>query len=106
VVCILRWPLVSAVLALLFMLQALDVAPLGRTWPILFIVFGALLIVERTALANANYGSPVYPVGGSVVPPMDEAQAERARAAWATGTEPGSSETHTTDLANTPKGGQ
>ena len=103
VVCILRWPLVSGVLALLFLLQAIDVAPLGRTWPILFIVFGAMLIVERTALANMNYSAPVYPVSGSVVPPMDEAEAERARAAWATAAEPGSTESHTTDLT---KGGQ
>jgi hypothetical protein len=59
--------------------------------------------VERTALANMNYSAPVYPVSGSVVPPMDEAEAERARAAWATAAEPGSTESHTTDLT---KGGQ
>ncbi|QMV19170.1 hypothetical protein GOB94_11170 [Granulicella sp. 5B5] len=103
VMSILRAPVAMAVLALLFLLQALDVASLGRTWPILFIVFGAVLILERTSLANAAYGVPVYPAGGSVVPPMNEADAERTRAAWAASNP---TESQAADLANTPKGGQ
>lgn len=72
-VCILRWPLVLATLAILFALQALDLVSLGRSWPVLFIVFGIMLILERTALANMHYGTPpVYQV-----PPV-----EQTRAAW------------------------
>ena len=106
IVCILRGPVLMAALAVLFLLQALNVASLARTWPVLFIVFGAMLILERTSLATATYGAPVYPVSSSVVPPMQDADAERTRAAWAAAnpaegrtTEP----VQSTDLA---KGGQ
>jgi hypothetical protein len=75
IVCVLRWPLELATLALLFALQALDVVSLGRTWPVLFIVFGVTLILERTALANLHHDAAL---------PYDPLQAEQTRAAWAT----------------------
>jgi hypothetical protein len=78
----LRWPVTLGVLAFLFVLQALDIANLGRTWPVLFIAMGAMLILERAAHANMPYVPPVYPPTG--VPPnaTAEAQAERVRATW------------------------
>ena len=68
VVCILRWPLILVTLALMFALQAMEIVSLGRTWPLLFIVFGVMLILERTALANMSYGATTYPQSTSVVP--------------------------------------
>ncbi len=73
--CILRWPLVLATLALLFALQALEILSLERSWPVIIIVFGVMLIIERTALANMHYGT---------LPAYDVPPAEQTRAAWAT----------------------
>ncbi len=83
-ICGYRWPLILGVLAMLFILQALDVASLGRTWPVLFIAFGAVLILERTSLGTADFGhaytsNPYVPVA-----PAEAEAAERARAAWGT----------------------
>jgi TM2 domain-containing membrane protein YozV len=82
-VCVVRWPLELGTLALLFALQAMDIVSLGRTWPVLFIVFGVTLILERTALANLRYGAPAQFMGGPGVPEETAADAERTRAAWA-----------------------
>ncbi len=92
----LRWPVVLGVLAVLFGLQAMNVASLGRTWPVLLVALGAMLIVERTALSQISYGAPAYPASASVVPPMDEAFGERSRASWATTTDPA----HTLDATH------
>lgn len=99
VVCILRGPVLLAVLAVMFLLQALDVASLARTWPILFIAFGAILMLERSSLAHACVEPPVYPANDPVAAPMQEAEAERTRAAWAAA----NPVAETTDLT---KGGQ
>jgi hypothetical protein len=78
----LRWPVTLGTLAVLFILQAVDVAGLGRTWPVLFIALGAMLILERAAHANTPYVPPVYPPMGVPPSPGAEAQAERVRASW------------------------
>jgi hypothetical protein len=81
-VCTLRWPVMLAVLAVLFILQDAYVLTLGQTWPVLFIAFGALLLLERAAATPAlPYSAPI-----SVVPsetPTSEEAAAQARAAWA-----------------------
>lgn len=62
-ICQLRGPIMLLVLALLFGLQADGVRTLGQTWGVLLIVFGALLIVERT-VGRTTW----YPMGAGVNP--------------------------------------
>lgn len=57
-VCDLRAPVLLLTLALLFALQAGHVFTLGQTWPVMFIVFGGLLLLERTVGRQA-YAPPV-----------------------------------------------
>jgi hypothetical protein len=67
VLCQARGPVMLLVLALLFALQAAGIRTLGQTWGVLLIVFGALLILERTVGRNTWY--PVNtPVGVSPTP--------------------------------------
>jgi hypothetical protein len=47
-VCQIRLPVMLLVAAVLFALQAAGVMTFGQTWPVLFIAFGALLLLERT----------------------------------------------------------
>jgi hypothetical protein len=68
-ICIIRWPVILMTLAILFALHAANLnVTFGLTVSVLLIVFGALLLLERTAGA-----SPVYeaPVSYSVVPGAD-----------------------------------
>lgn len=82
-ICTLRWPVMLAVLAVLFILQDAYVFTLGQTWPVLFIAFGALLLLERAAATpSAPYAAPVSFVP-SADPAADEEAAAQARAAWA-----------------------
>jgi hypothetical protein len=92
-ICGYRWPLILGILALLFVLQGLDIASLGRTWPVLFIAFGAMLILERTPLGHTDLNS-AYPTNiyAPAVPTDAEASEARARAAWSA--PESSSETH------------
>jgi hypothetical protein len=98
-VCGYRWPLILGVFALLFVFQALDIASLGRTWPVLFIAFGAILILERTSLGTTGYGSS-YPTNiyAPITSPEAESAEASARAAWSapepTATHEASTETH------------
>ncbi len=89
-VCIIRWPVVLMVLALLLALHAAYLPiTIGLTTSILLITFGALLLLERMAGAsplppsplapnpyvNASYpGTPIVDVSGAEYP---------ARAVWA-----------------------
>jgi hypothetical protein len=61
--CQIRGPVMLLVLALLFALQAAGIRTLGQTWGVLLIVFGALLILERTLGWNTSYatGGPMPP---------------------------------------------
>jgi TM2 domain-containing membrane protein YozV len=54
-VCWLRMPVVLFTVAVLWMLQEFDVFRFGQTWPVLVIVIGVLLLLERS-------------VGGRIVP--------------------------------------
>jgi TM2 domain-containing membrane protein YozV len=108
-ICGYRWPVILGVLALLFVFQALDIASIGRTWPVLFIAFGAMLILERTSLGTPEFGH-AYPTNIYTPPPTSEAEAsERARAAWSTpvtpaATQEAGTETHST-VDDSTKGG-
>jgi hypothetical protein len=83
--CILRWPVILMVLAVLLALQAADVVPLWKTWSVLLVAIGAVLLLERTA--GAGVATPVAgyvsPVPASAPPTAAEVDAERTRAAWA-----------------------
>jgi hypothetical protein len=103
-VCTLRWPVMLAVLAVLFILQDAYVLTLGQTWPVLFIAFGALLLLERAAPGPAvPYAAPVSFVPADASESEDEAA--RARAAWAAHAPDGP--THNAPAESDPtKGGQ
>jgi hypothetical protein len=65
-VCIIRWPVILMVLAVLLGLHAAYVpVTIGLTASVLLIVLGALLLLERTAGASAAYeapiAAPIYP---------------------------------------------
>ncbi len=61
-VCSLRGPVILFTLGVLTALQAFDVIRFGRTWPVLVIVIGALMLLERS-------------VGVGVVPVVESADA-------------------------------
>jgi hypothetical protein len=67
VLCQIRGPVMLLVLALLFALQAAGIRTLGQTWGVLLIVFGALLIVERTVGRSTWYpvSAPVGPTAAA-----------------------------------------
>jgi len=48
VICALRMPVILFTAGVLMMLQAFDVIRFGRTWPVLVIVVGVLLLLERS----------------------------------------------------------
>jgi hypothetical protein len=70
-VCTLRAPVILLTLAVLFALQAAHVATLGQTWGVLVIVFGAMLLAERTIGSGPAhvYGAGYVPPSGYGVPP-------------------------------------
>ena len=78
-ICIIRWPVILMVLAIMLALHAAYVPiTFGLTVSILLITFGALLLAERAAGSDPVYAAPVSATGySSVVPPPDP-----ARAAW------------------------
>jgi hypothetical protein len=62
-VCMLRGPVMLMTLAVLFALQAAHVWTFGQTWPVLVIIFGAILLLERSV------GRPAYvPPPSSFIP--------------------------------------
>jgi hypothetical protein len=91
-VCIIRWPVILMVLAVMLALHAAYVPiTAGLTASVLLIAFGALLVLERTAGVRPVYAPSVAtypPAAYSVVPPgaasvVDAQAAETpARAAW------------------------
>jgi hypothetical protein len=87
VVCIIRWPVILMVLAVMLSLHAAYVPiTAGFTASVLLIVFGALLLLERTAGISPVSAPPINTY--SVVPPgaanvVDAQTGEApARAAW------------------------
>jgi hypothetical protein len=86
-ICIIRWPVILMVLAIMSGLHAADYpVTFGLTVSVLLIAFGALLVLERTV--GAGPAIPIAAANYSVVPPSDETQPEAGRATWPTaGTE-------------------
>ena len=85
-VCIIRWPIILMVLAVMMALHAAYFAvTTALTCAVLLIVFGALLLLERTAGAGPVYTPPVvaaaYP--GTFSAADVQAEEARSRAAWA-----------------------
>jgi hypothetical protein len=81
-ICIVRWPVILMTLAIMFALHAAYLpVTFGLTVSVLLIVFGALLLLERTAGATPVYAPPV---SYSVVPSSAaaEAEADPSRAAF------------------------
>jgi hypothetical protein len=91
-VCIVRWPVILMVLAVMLALHAAYIpVTTGLTCSVLLIAFGALLLLERTAGASPAdappvpvYASPAATAAYPVAPTAAGVQAEeaRARAAW------------------------
>jgi hypothetical protein len=81
-ICIIRWPVVLMVLAIMLALHAAYVpVTFGLTVSILLIVFGALLLAERAAGSDPLYAPPAPTPGySSVVPPPDPTTPTRV--AW------------------------
>jgi TM2 domain-containing membrane protein YozV len=110
-VCIIRWPVILMVLAVLLGLHAAYVpVTIGLTASVLLIALGALLLLERTAGASPAYEAPIatpmypatpYPGTANVadVPPGETPQ----RAAWAA---PGSDVPTSHPDPDDTKGGQ
>jgi len=63
-VCFLRMPVLLFTVSVLWVLEEFHVARFGQTWPVLVIVLGLLLLLERSV------GSRVIPVVAAV-PPVD-----------------------------------
>jgi len=90
-VCIIRWPIILMVLAILLALHAAYLPiTIGLTTSILLIAFGALLLLERMAGANPLPASPLAAnpyadIPYNSAPIVDVPTAEPpVRAAWAT----------------------
>lgn len=110
-VCILRWPVLLMVLAVMLALHAAYLpVTAGLTASVLLIVFGALLLLERTAGASPAYAptaaSATYPATYPPTASVVDAQAEeaRSRAAWVAPDAPDSNATKSS--ADDTKGGQ
>ncbi|HEY4354510.1 MAG TPA: hypothetical protein VGN16_02100 [Acidobacteriaceae bacterium] len=67
-ICALRWPAILMTLAVLFALQDWRILTLGQTWPVLLIVLGGFLLLERVT-NRPEYG-PAGPVIDETVPPV------------------------------------
>jgi len=61
-VCFLRMPVILFTVSVLWVLEEFHVARFGQTWPVLVIVLGVLLLLERSV------GSRVIPVVAAVTP--------------------------------------
>ncbi len=89
IVCIVRWPVILMVLAVMSALHAAYFAvTFGLTCAILLIVLGALLLIERTVAADPLYCAPVaaaaYPGAAGSPYSSTSSEATQSRAAWDT----------------------
>jgi hypothetical protein len=68
-----RGPLILITLGVLFAIDQAGGLPFYRTWPVLFIVYGVLKLVERLLAPPVppapQYYPPVPPAGGAWPPP-------------------------------------
>jgi len=67
-----RWPVLLAVGAVLFLLQGVHAATLGQTWPVILLALGAVLLGERMGMGTQPYYPPTYAPPASVVPPASQ----------------------------------
>ena len=84
-VCIIRWPVILMVLAIMSALHAAYFAiTFGLVCSVLLIVLGALLLLERTAGASPVYSSPVPSTAYSQTANVTDPQVgeTHSRAAW------------------------
>ena len=67
-----RGPLILITVGILFAVDQAGGVPFYRTWPILFIVFGVLKLVERLLAPPLPPPPPAYypPAGGTWQPPQ------------------------------------
>ena len=70
-VCVLRLPAILFTLALLFFFQAAGWLTLGQSWPLLLIVLGALLLLERTLGRRGPDLNGSAPFAQTVTAPVD-----------------------------------
>ena len=89
IACIIRWPVILMVLAVMSALHAAYFAiTFGLTSAVLLIVLGALLLLERTAGAGPAYSTPLaaaaYPGSAGSAYSSTTAEATHSRAAWDT----------------------
>ena len=83
IICIIRWPLVLMVLAIMLALHAANVAvTFGLTCAVLLILFGGLLLLERTIGVTPTYQAPVTTTGYTSVVPPSEPVDPQPRATW------------------------
>jgi len=73
-----RWPVILAVWAVLFLLQGVHAATVGQTWPIFLLALGAVMLGERLGVGTQPYPQsyPTQTQGAgpvSVVPPVQTA---------------------------------
>jgi hypothetical protein len=74
-----RFALVTATLTVLFSLQAMDIATIGQTWPVILIVLGVVAIADRSLPQPPPYipPAPAYdppaPAPAETVPTNEEA---------------------------------
>jgi TM2 domain-containing membrane protein YozV len=68
-----RWPVILAVWAVLFLLQGVHAATIGQTWPVFLLALGAVLLGERLGVEAQPYPQQHDAGPMSVVPPASEA---------------------------------
>lgn len=62
-----RGPVLLITIGVLFALHQGGVVPIERTWPLLIIVLGVTILIERTLGARTNYPQPPYGAPGGPV---------------------------------------
>jgi TM2 domain-containing membrane protein YozV len=85
--CIIRWPVILMVLAVMFALHAAYVVvSFGMTCAVLLIAFGALLLIERTLGAGPGYGAGYGAGYGEAAPAYGDPASPAASTFYATAT--------------------
>jgi len=87
VLYMMRWPMILAVLAVLFLLQGVHAATIGQTWPVILVALGAVLLGERLGVGSQPYPHSNVAGPASVVPPAPAAATPEAATTSPTSTE-------------------
>jgi TM2 domain-containing membrane protein YozV len=68
-----RWPVILAVWAVLFLLQGIHAATIGQTWPVFLLALGAVLLGERMGIGTEPYHPHAYDASpANVAPPASQ----------------------------------